>query len=175
MANCTCTVAAIEAFCGGLNAPGLDRMLHLTCEDELLAIPAPGTGTHKITTPITYRAAATTPVVIAAGKFYKWGFSKEDQSFTSDRDEATGLWKTECKIFLPNLEDIKSYILNGLTGDNIITVVKDRNGKQRLIGALGNGASLKVKEQTNPKNGYEATIMWESAYSPYFYESTLTV
>lgn len=173
MANCTCTVAAIEAFCGGLNAPGLDRQLNLTCEDELLAIPAVASNTHKITTPITYRASATGPPAVAAGKFYKWNFSKEDQSFSSERDEATGLWKTEVKIFIPKLEDTTSYTLNGLTGDNIITIVKDRNNKSRLIGAIGNGASLKVKEATNPKNGYEVTIMWESAYSPYFYESTI--
>lgn len=171
---CQCTVAAIEAFCGGLNANGLDRTLNITCEEELLAIPAPATDTHKITSAITYRAAATGPPAVAAGKFYQWSFSKEDQTFTSDRDEATGLWKTEVKIFVPKLQDTTSYTLNGLTGDNLVAIVKDRNGKSRLVGALGNGANLKVKEQTNPKNGYEVVIMWESAYSPYFYESTIT-
>lgn len=173
MANCACTVATIDIFCGGINAPGLDRMLSITCEDELLAIPAPAANTHKITADITYRAAVTGPPAVAAGKFYRWYFSKENSSFTSERDE-NGLWNTEVKIFIPKLQDTTTYTLNGLTGENQVSVVPDRNGKARLVGALGNGAMVKVKETTDPKNGYEVTITWQSAHSPYFYEGDLT-
>jgi len=31
-----------------------------------------------------------------------------------------------------------------------------------------------VKEVTNPANGYEVQILWESAYAPYFYTGAIT-
>lgn len=173
MADCTCTVANIEQFCGGINAPNLDRMLSITCEDEILTIPDPVASTHKITADITYRAYAAGPPEITAGVFRKWYFSKDESSWTSERDE-NGMWNTEAKIFIPKLQDTTTYTLNGMTGENQIALVVDRNGKVRLVGALGNGASIKVKEVTSPKNGYEVTIVWQSAYAPYFYEGDIT-
>lgn len=173
MMACVCSVGEIEQFCGGLNAPGLDRMLSLTCEDQITSIPAPGADSHEITTDIAMRASSVGPPAVTAGVFYKWFFSKEDMEFISTRDE-NGEWTTSVKIFILRLEEAKSHVLNGMTGDNFITVVKDRNGNPRLIGALGNGCSIAVKEQTNPKNGYEVTINWKSAYSPYFYTGAIT-
>lgn len=173
MADCTCTVATIEQFCGGVNAPGLDRMLSITCEDELLAIPAPGAGTHTISTDITYRAPDAGPPVIVAGKFYKWFFSKDNSSWSSERDD-NGLWNTEVKIFIPKLQATTTYTLNGMTGENQVALVPDRNGEIRLVGDLGNGAMVKVKETTDPKNGYEVTITWQSAYAPYYYTGAVT-
>lgn len=170
---CVCTVAKVEQFCGGVNAPGLERLLYWTCEDELLSIPAPSTGTHLISTNITYRAAATTPVVVAAGKFYQFNIAKEDMSLEAVRDE-NGMWKTTAKFFVSKMEAEKSYILNGATADNQIWLIKDKNSQMRVVGALGNGASLTYKAQTNPKNGYEVTISWDSAYEPYFYTGTVT-
>lgn len=167
-------MSKIEEFCGGINAPGLERLLHWTCRDELATIPAPGAGTHAITAPITYRAAVTGPPAVAAGKFYELNIAKEDMQFTTTRDD-NGEWKTEVKVFVPKMEAEKSFILNGLTGDNLIFIAKDRNGKARLVGALTNGAGMNYKAQTNPKNGYEITFQWMSAYEPYFYESTVTV
>lgn len=170
---CTCTIGTIEQFCGGVNAPGLDRMLSWTCEDELLAIPAATADTHNVATDITYRAAATGPPAVTAGKFRKFYIAKEDMSYSSERDE-NGMHKTEVKMFVPKLEAEKSYILNGATGDNQVWIVPDKNGKKRIVGAIGNGASLKYKAQTNPKNGYEVTVMWESAHEPYFYAGAIT-
>jgi len=170
---CVCSVGEIEQFCGGFNAPGLDRMLSLTCEDQITTVPAADDGTHTISDDITMRASAVGPPAVTAGVFYKWHFSKEDMSFESTRD-ANGEWTTSVKIFVLKLEDAKSFVLNGMTGDNFICIVKDRNGQQRLLGALGNGCDVSVKEQTNPKNGYEVTINWKSAYSPYFYTGAIT-
>jgi hypothetical protein len=173
MDPCLCTIEAIAAFCGGVNAPGLDRQLSITCEDQILAIPAPDADTHLIDGNITYRAAAVGPPAVTAGKFYKWGFAKDGASYSSERDE-NGLWNTEVKIFIQKLEESKTHTLNGLTGDNLICIVPDRNGNARLIGNKTNGATVKVKETTDPKNGYEVSIMWQSAYAPYFYTGTIT-
>lgn len=162
---CVSTVAEIEAFCGGINAAGLDRELAITGIDELLAIPA--ASAHVISTNITYRASP-------AGKFYRWGFAKKDASYESERDPETGLWKTTVKIFIQKLESAKTNILNAQTGENLVAIVPDRNGNKRLIGSLTNGCMITVKEVTNPANGYEVQILWESAHSPYFYTGTIT-
>lgn len=164
---CVCTVAEIEQFCGGVNAPGLDRVLHITCEDQITSIPDADTGTHTISDDIVM-------VVSPAGVFFPWYFSKEDMSFTSTRDE-NGEWATEVKIFVLQLNSEKTYVFNGLTGDNQVVIVKDRNNQSRLVGALGNGCMVNVKEQTNPKNGYEVTINWKSAYSPLYYTGAIAV
>lgn len=164
--DCECTIAAIAAFCGGVNAPGLDRELAITCEDQIATIPAPGADTHVISTNISMTSSP-------AGVFFKWGFAKESGEWTSERDE-NGLWNTEVKIFIQKLEAEKTYVFNGLTGDNLICVVPDRNGEKRLVGSKTNGASVSVKEVTNPRNGYEVSIKWQSAYAPYFYTGTIT-
>lgn len=172
MMACVCSVGEIEQFCGGFNAPGLDRMLSLTCEDQIEEIPAAGTGTHVISDPIDMRDAVVGPPAVSAGIFYKWFFSKEDMEFVSTRDD-NGEWTTSVKIFILKMEAEKSHVLNGMTGDNFVAIVKDRNGEQRLVGALGNGCSVSVKEQSNPKNGYEVTLNWKSAHSPYFYTGAI--
>lgn len=173
MDDCICTVGTIAAFCGGVNAPGLDRQLSITCEDQIAAIPAVETNTHTIADNITYRSAVTGPPAIAAGKFFKWGFAKEGGSYESERDD-NGLWNTLVKIFVPKLEAGKTYTLNGMTGDNNIALVPDRNGEIRLIGSKTNGCTVKVKETTDPKNGYEVQITWQSSHAPYFYTGTVT-
>lgn len=164
--DCTCTVDEIAAFCGGINAPDLNRYIAITCEDQLASIPAAGSGTHVISTNITY---ASSP----AGKFFKWNFSKSDSSYKSTRDE-NGLWNTEVKFFIPKMDATTSYTMNGLTGENLICIVPDRNDQKRLVGAIGNGCKVDVVETTTPKNGYEVTITWQSAHAPYFYTGTIT-
>jgi hypothetical protein len=169
-------MGAIEAQCDPVNAAGLNRTLWATCDDELLAIPAPAANTHKVTAPITYRVANGTAVPpVTAGKFYAWKFSSEDQEYSCEQDEASGLWKTEVKIFIEKIKAEKTQVLKGMGGENKIIVFQDKNGAKRIVGDLENGAKMKVREQSNPKNGYVVTIMWTSAEPPLHYESTITV
>lgn len=171
---CECTMTAIEKFCGGVNAAGLQRRMYATCEDQITTIAAPGADTHTVAT-ITMRASAVGPPAVTAGVFYEWHFSPKDQDYKSTKNEDTGEWNTEVKIFVPKREDEKSYLLNGLTGDNNIFIVEDKNGKKVIVGELNNGASVGVIEQTNPMNGYVVTIKWTSSHSPYFYSGSVTV
>lgn len=174
MSVCCIDLGNIQKFCGGVNAPGLDRQLTIMCGEDVTNIP--NASGHKITGNIGLRAAvpadatATPPVVaVPKGNAYTWNFAKEDQEFISEQDD-NGLWKTTAKIFIPKMDAEKSNVLNNSTGDDKIILVKDRNGKVRLIGSSSEGCSVKVKEQTNPKNGYAVEIHWESSHSPYFYE-----
>jgi hypothetical protein len=172
MPVCCPELGTIEKFCGGVNAPGLERQLGIACGDSITAIPA--AVDHLVTGPLTYRTAdPNASPAIPAGKFFAWNFAKEDQEFVSEQDE-NGLWKTSVKIFIAQMTAEKSNVLNNSQGDDKISVVTDRNGRQRLVGSLKEGCSIKVKEQATPKNGYVVEIMWESAHSPYFYSGTIT-
>ncbi len=161
---CVFTAGTIDKICGQINAPNLTRILSMVGADDITAIAAPGANTHIVSTDIT---------MVATKVFFKWNFSKDDNSYSSERDPDTGLWKTEVKIFIPLLQGPTTYILNGMNGDNYVCIVKDLNGKNRIIGAIDNGCRVAVKEQTSPKNGYEVTITWESAYAPYFYTGAI--
>jgi hypothetical protein len=159
---CVFASGTIDKICGEVNAPNLTRILSVVGADDITTIAA--ATAHVISTDFT---------MVATKVFFKWNFAKEDNSYTSERDPETGLWKTEVKIFVPKLQATTTNILNGMNGDNYIVVVKDLNGKNRLIGALDNGCRVAVKEQTSPKNGYEITISWESANAPYFYTGAI--
>lgn len=171
--SCTCNLADIEKWCGEVNAAGLDRAIPICCDDDLSAIPAPDANTHVVSTNVALRAASAGPPAVTAGEIHTWNISKEDQSYSSEKDEATGVWKTEVKAFIPKMKGTSSFTFNSANGDNFILFPMDKNGKRRIVGEKGNGATLKIKEQTNPKNGYEVTATWESAHSPYFYEGVI--
>lgn len=159
---CNSNVDTIEEYCGGPNAPQLKRALFITTLAKVATIPA--AAEHLVSGDIE---------MVATMLFYKWNFSKEESSFESVQDE-NGMWNTTVKIFIEKMEAAKSNVLNGMNGDNYLAVPADNNGSQRLVGELDNGCTVRVKEQTNPKNGYEVTITWQSAHSPYFYTGDIT-
>lgn len=160
---CSSNVAAIEAFCGTANAPMLDRKLYITTGAKVSSIAS--ATSHVVSTDIT---------MVSAQVFYAWNFSKEESSYESTQDE-NGMWQTTAKIFIEQMASGKSHILNGMNGDNYIAIVVDKNGNKRLVGDPNNGCTVRVKEQTTPKNGYEVTISWSSAVSPYFYTGAIAV
>lgn len=161
---CASNVAAIEEYCGATNAPKLKRALHITTLAKVDTIAS--ATAHAISTDITMESGQV---------FYKWNFSQEDSSFESVQDESTGMWNTTVKIFIEKMQAATSNVLNGMNGDNYLAEVVDRNGLRRLVGEIDNGCRVRVKEQTNPKNGYEVTITWESSHSPYFYTGAIAV
>jgi hypothetical protein len=170
MVDCCIDLNHIEATCGN-NAAGLKRILGIACGSHVTTIPA--ADGHKITTPVTLRAAVaasgSTPAV-TAGEIFEWHFAREDQSYTSKRNKDTGEWETELKIFIPKMEAEKSDILNNATGDDKIVFFTDRNGKKRIVGDKEDGCTVNVEEQATPKNGYVVTITHSGGHSPYFYE-----
>jgi hypothetical protein len=175
MADCCETIDNIAKQCGSGNSPGLKTKAQITCVDQIASIPAPGEGTHVISSNITMRSAVTGPPAITAGLFFEWNISKIDSELVSepDGDGENVSFKHSTKFFINKLQPGITYIMNGMLGGEYIVIVKDRNGNQRLLGELDNGCTIKVKEQTNPKNGYEVTIEWESNYLPYYYTGTI--
>lgn len=159
--SCTSNVAAIAAFCG-VNAPMLDRKLYITTLAKVSAIASPTA--HVISTDIT---------MVTDQLFYEWAFSKQESSYAAEQDE-NGMFNITVTVFIEKLQSATSNILNGMRGDNYLAIVTDKNGNARLLGKIGDGCSVSVRETTTPRNGYEVTITWSSAHLPYFYTGAVT-
>lgn len=166
---CQCSIDTIDRECGA-NASGVKPVLAISCEDEVDSIAA--SVDHSVAT-INMRAAAVGPPAVTKGYFRLWYPSSRGGDFSATQDAESGTWKTECKFFIPKQTSAKAVVLNGLGEDNNICVVTDKNGKRRIVGELENPANVVTKEVVLPKNGYEVTITWESAHSPYFFTGTL--
>jgi hypothetical protein len=175
MAECGASLAAIEKTCGG-NSPGLKTYLYIAHKSEVTAIPDPDTGTLTVSGDMTMRAADAGPPEVLAGTFKRWEISKGGSSYESNpegEDENVNNVVT-VKAFMNKLEDAKSYILDQAHGGEYIVLAPDRNGQLRIIGDLEEGCTIRTKEQTNDKNGYDLTIEWESVHLPYYYTGTIT-
>lgn len=175
MADCCETMDNIARRCGGGNKPGLKKRFHITCVDEITAIPAPGEDTHVISDDINMRDAEVGPPEVTAGVFRVWNISMRDASYTAEPqgDDENGSWLVTVKAFINKLDEATTYVLNGVNGGDYVALVPDGNGKIRVIGELDNGCTVKTKEQTNDKNGYELTITWETSHLPYFYTGAI--
>jgi hypothetical protein len=107
---CTSNIAKIEPWCGGANAPNLDRKLHITSADKVTTIAS--ATSHVVSTDIT---------MVSTMLFYEWSFSKEESSYTCTQDE-NGMWNTEVKIFIEKMSSGTTHILAGMNGDNFIAI-----------------------------------------------------
>lgn len=175
--GCCETLGNIEKQCGGGNKPGLKQKIFFTCVDQVATIPAPAADTHEITANMTMRAAAEGPPAVTAGNFFTLNVSRFDSSLISEPqgDDENVSYLNTVKVFINKQEAEKAYVLNGTSGGEFIAVIPDGNGEQQLLGELDNGCAIKIKAQTNDKNGYEVTITWESSHLPYFYSGTIVL
>jgi hypothetical protein len=154
----------------GRNSAGVHGEFFWTNSDEIVS----QTLTAHTISAFAMRAAVVGPPAVAAGKFFKVTASMKDASFETQEDE-NGVWKTTGKFFIPKQTAVKAGILNGKGEECNILVVRDLNGAQRIIGDLELPATVRIKETTSPKNGYELAYEWSSNHSPYFSSATLTV
>lgn len=170
---CKPKIIAIAKACGVTFIKGLKARLFVAAMDDVLTIPTPNTGTPNVVDALfTFVPASPTD---PAGQFYVWATSKADGSWkcTPEGDDDNPVWKTEVKTFIYGIDADKSLQANETNGHEFIVIVPDNNGKNRIVGEVGRGCSIKMGEQTNDKNGYEVTITWESGYNPYFYTAAL--
>lgn len=165
---CECSVADIARECAA-NAAGMKPLVYVTCEDEVSTIAA---ATDQSVATITMRSASSGPPAVTKGYFRRWYPNSKGFEFKSDQDAESGTWKTEAKFFIPKTTSAKSTVLTGLGEDNNILVVTDKNGAKRILGELENPANVVTSEVAQPKNGYNVTVTWESAVSPFFFTGT---
>lgn len=149
------------------NAPGLKQFLYVANAADIESIPEPSTN-----------LTVTDDIVMKPGKTFKrWAISKNEQGWDSKRvgDEDGKVSETEAKVYIPELSSYKSEILscNDMCAKIVITV--DNNGKQRIVGLLGNEAYTSADEQAAPKNGYVVTAKATTARPPYYYTGAIAV
>jgi hypothetical protein len=171
MADCPCTIEAIDRECGR-NTASMKPVLYASCPDQIASI---GTATNHAVATITMRSAVVGPPAVAAGKFFEWGCSRRDIEFQSEQDEETGVWNTTASYFIPKQTAAKAAILNNLGEENNIFIAVDMNGAKRIVGAKDLPATIRVTETTTPRNGYNVRLSWQSGESPYFYTGSIAV
>lgn len=174
MAGCNTTIADITKECKKRYAPGTLQRIYATGYLEIATIPAPTADTHKVESDITFRAAdgAATPPV-DAGSFAAWDVSRREQQFETEMDE-NGQHITTAQFFIPGQTAERAVILNNLGEDANVFIIPDKEGNNRIVGAIDNPADVRVREQYTPTNGYILTITWESGHTPYFYTGAIT-
>jgi len=150
----------------GTNAADLVGELYLAFKADVDTIPS--ATDHVVSAAITMKASKV---------FVKVELSKKDKSYESnpEGDEDGSIYKTLFKGFHPHLRSVATNMLAGASnGCDVIAIFKDKNGEQRIIGDLSEGAILKAKEIiTKEKNGYELELGWESNLPPYFYTAAI--
>jgi len=175
MADCCVSLADIAKECGGGNSPGLKQKVYVACVDEITTIPAPGAGTHEISTDLVMRAYDAGPPEVLAGTFKEFNISRGNSSMGSEpqgEDENVSNLVT-INFLISKQAANKAYILNGMHGGEFIFLVPDRNGNMRLVGELDDGCNVRVTEQTNDVNGYNVEVTWEGNHLPYFYTGAI--
>ena len=109
--------------------------------------------------------------------FRTWEFRKKEAEYkaTDEGDEDAETVKVDIKFFIPRIDSFKTYVTNMTRNGEWLVLLKDRNNEHpRIIGEVGNGAKIKIAEQTNPKNGYAVSIMCEDLdEKPYFYAGAI--
>lgn len=171
---CEPEIGDIEKQCGVTFLKGTKDRVFLTGVDEVTAIAAPTTGTLNVAS-VTFRSAVTGPPAVAAGSWKRWATSKVDGTYkaepTGDLDNPT--INVTVQFFMYGIDAAKSYQANQTLGHEFILLSPDNNGKNRIIGEVDRGATIKIIEQTNDKNGYLCEATWEASHYPYFFTGTM--
>jgi len=138
--------------------PGVNTKIIIGCIEDVKCWPSPEEGTHVINEPLL------------SGSQYEWEVQKNTPVLIIDPigDNGSEGWKSELTFFVKRLTPEVSYMLNGIVAGEFYVIAKDKNGYRRLLGDQYEGATIKIKEQTTNKNGYEIVVTWESPYLPYY-------
>lgn len=171
---CYIPLIDIKKECGSKYLKGVRPFFYIEDEAKVTLIPLPTPQTLKVTTNITFNPAipaANGVAEVVAGKFYKFETSKLDGKLTIEPqgDIDAPYWKVSYETFIPGITPEKSFTLAQTAGHELICVVPDNVGNNRIIGEKGRGASLTVTEQTNDKPGYAIKLEWDCFEPPLFY------
>lgn len=147
-----CTPESIAKHCGP-NAPGIKGKVFLATTDQIASIPDAVDGV--VSDPITMNDTQV---------FEEVHFSKFNGELSAEPEgDADGLmlpWRATGLI--PHMAGATSAKLQNMQGGDFIFIVIDRNDKKWIVGDMDEAASFQVGAQTNDKNGYPFTIMWDT-------------
>lgn len=161
-------LAEIPAIGCGSNAAG-NTTLYLIKKESVTFIPAPTNLTHTIAVDVTLAALAAWSKIAITG-------STLGVVDTLEGEFDHQSWKTEISFEIPKIRDEVLYQLNGWVGMELIAVVVDNNGTQRIMGDLARPCKLTVAvvdtgKTGTDKNHHQVTLMVvpNSNHSSYIY------
>lgn len=149
------TTLDIVPICGVLSIPAIPAYVAGTTSDELA---------HTIVGNIELKPGY---------KFARWTFRKKGGEYKAEKtgDEDAEVVNATSPMYIPKITPLKTYLMNQTLNSGYLVLISDRNNPNpRVLGELGNGAKVKVTEQTNPKNGYvlEITANDLDQYPPFY-------
>lgn len=117
--------------------------------------------------------------IVITGDWFEGYATLERLRFTEKEDTTEDgiLYKTSLKGFVPGDRPDNAELFRKLKYARLIVVGKDNNGKQRIIGELGNGAKFTYQYDSEGKiaglPGYEYEFTWESSRPAYHYQGVV--
>lgn len=156
----------IKNACAGNRGTATDvTKVYIACEDDVTAIPA--ASAHVISTNITMAEDKT---------FFQWDIDPVGSSWKIDtigdgqaqEYEFTGIYR------IVGVAPAETYALDSLIKGNALFIQKDKNAHKMLVGALDDGATVKVAAANSP-NAYTITVSYKGPHMPYFYTGTITI
>lgn len=163
--SCAQNMANIAKACNRSTSKGVVPKIHIAADDEVASI---GTPTSHVVSTITMEATK---------EFYEIYIDSVGGSFVTETigEGESKEYQHTLTVFIPGLSSAVTDVLNSTIRGRFIVEFTDKNGNRRLMGAVDDGASLSVGEQTDDKNGYPLIFTWTSANLLYYTTATLTV
>lgn len=169
------SIKTIEKICGNIkNNKGVKSWVALVEECGVLSIPAPVAEVEGEEN--TYHSISGDIVLKEGYNFETWYGRKKDSdfSFEDDGEQDEEIVKIAGNLYIPKINGFKTSSTNKARGNEFIALMWDENDPTpRLLGEVGNGITIKVKEQFNPKNGYTLTFGGEVSEKPYWYRGAV--
>lgn len=165
----------IEKICGSIkNKKGVKARWEIVEECGVISIPEPVEEVEG--QPETFHRI-TGDIVLKAGYAFKtWHGRKKDAdwSFEDDGEQDEEIVKAAANLYVPKIDGLKTSSTNKARGNEFIILMWDENDPiPRIVGEVGNGVTIKTKEQYNPKNGYILTASGELTEKPYWYSGNI--
>jgi len=163
--SCSQNLANVAKACNRSTSKGLVPAIYIAADDEVASI---GAATAHVVSTITMEATET---------FYEIFIDSVGGSFKTETigEGESKEYQHTLTVFIPGMDNTVTNTLNNAIRGRFIVVFTDKNGKKRILGAVDDGASLSVGEQTDDKNGYPLVFTWTSPNLLYYTTATLTV
>ncbi len=114
---------------------------------------------HVATVPVPWQCEVSTAITLQPGKrLFSLAFTRETSGFKSDKETtaAGAVYKTAITGVTPMLKLETTQILTEMSEDLFILIVKDANGKRRLVGNLDEGMRMDYSEDSKQRHGDRA-------------------
>lgn len=166
MSDCCASNKNIKNACEGNRKTSQDILtFYVACISDVASVPA--AVNHIVSGNIEMLDDAT---------FFKWDVDPTGSTYTSDTQgegEAQEFITTGVARITGMAADVHNALTGRIRGRSFV-IIRDKNGLYHLIGAVDDGALVKVQAGTRP-NGYNVTFTWTSADLPLLYTGAISV